>query len=46
MPLKLFENLRDGDLNPKEVLRNQVKFKFDLSKMKIVGNKSVIKGIQ
>ena len=23
MPLKLFEDLSDGDINPKEVLKNQ-----------------------
>ena len=28
MPLELFENLRDGDLNPKEVLKNQVTYKL------------------
>ena len=35
MPLELFENLRDGDLNPKEVLKNQVKFKLKLNETKI-----------
>ena len=34
MLLKLFENLRDGYVNPNEVLKNQVKFKSDLSKIK------------
>ena len=38
-PLKLFENLRDGDGNLKEVLKNQVKFKSHLSKIKIGSNK-------
>ena len=32
MPLRLFENLRNGDVNPKELLRNQEKFKLDLKK--------------
>ena len=31
MPLKLFENLRDGELNPKEVLKNLARFKSDYS---------------
>ena len=31
MPLELFKNLRDGDINPKEVLKNQARFKSDLS---------------
>ena len=29
MSLELFENLWDGDVNPQEVLKNQVKFKSD-----------------
>ena len=40
MPLELFENLRDGNLNPKEILKNQVKFKLHLNKTKIGSNKS------
>ena len=31
MPLKLFENLRDGEMNPKEVLKNQARFKSHLN---------------
>ena len=38
MPLKLFKSLRDGDVEPKEILRNQVKFKSDLSEIKIGSN--------
>ena len=37
MPLKLFENLRDGDINPKGVLKNQARFKSDLSELKTGG---------
>ena len=44
MPWKLFENLRDGDINPKEVLRNQARFKSDLNDIKIGGNKSLNQG--
>ena len=40
MPLELIENLRDGGVNQKEVLQNQVKFKSDLNKIKIGSNKS------
>ena len=40
MPLKLFEHLRDGNINPKEVLKNQARFKSDLSEVKIGGEKS------
>ena len=29
--LKVFENLRDGSINPQEVLKTQVNFKLDLS---------------
>ena len=32
--LKVFENLRDGNINPQEVLKTQVNFKLDLSKIK------------
>ena len=39
-PLKLFEDLRDGNINPKEALKNQARFKSDLSEIKIGGNKS------
>ena len=37
--LKLFENLKDGDVDPKEVLKNKLKFKSDLIKIKIGSNK-------
>ena len=33
--------LKNGDINPKEVLKNQAKFKLDLSEIKTGGNKSV-----
>ena len=29
-PIHLFENLIDGNINPKEVLKNQINFKSDL----------------
>ena len=35
MPLGLFEDLQDGDINPKEVLKKQARFKLDLSEVKI-----------
>ena len=37
MPLKLFEDLRYGDINPKEVFKNQARFKSDLNEIKIGG---------
>ena len=37
MLLKLFEDLRDGDINPKEILEDQ----SDLSEIKIVGKKLI-----
>ena len=40
MPLKLFEDLRDGDINPKEVLKNQARLKSDLNDIKTGGKKS------
>ena len=40
IPLKLFEDLRDGNINPIEVLKNQVRFNSDLSEIKIGGKKS------
>ena len=30
----LFKNLRDGNISPKEVLKNQINFKSDLGKIK------------
>ena len=39
-PLKLFEDLRVGNVSQKEVLKNQAKFKSDLSEIKIGGKKS------
>ena len=40
MPLKLFEDLRDGHINPKELLKNQASFKSDLSEIKTGSKKS------
>ena len=31
MPLKLFEDLRDGDINPEELLKNQKKVQIRLN---------------
>ena len=39
MPSKLCEDLRDGDINPKEVLENQAKFESGLRKIKTRGRK-------
>ena len=41
LPMKLFEDLRDCYINPKEVLKGQGKFKSDLSEIKIEGTKSI-----
>ena len=35
MLLNLFEYLRDGDINPKEVFKNLARFKSDSSEIKI-----------
>ena len=32
--IKLFENLKDGNVNPIEVLKNEINFKSDLGKIK------------
>ena len=40
MPLKLVEDLRDRDINPK-VLKNQARFVSDLSEIKVGDNKSI-----
>ena len=39
MPLKLFEDLGDGEINPKEVLKNQARFKSNLSEIKTLRKK-------
>ena len=39
--MEVFEDLRDGDINPKEVLKNQAKFKLDLSEIKTGCKKSI-----
>ena len=46
MPTKLFEELRDGEIYPTEVLENQARLKSDLSEIKIGGKKSTDKKIQ
>ena len=33
-PIDLFKNLRDGNINPKEVLKKQFNLKLDLGEMK------------
>ena len=33
-PIRLFKNLRDGNTNPKEVLKNQINFKSDQGEIK------------
>ena len=33
-PIDIFINLRDGNINPREVLKNQTDFKSDLKKSK------------
>ena len=45
MSLKLFENLRDGGVNPKEVLKNNVKFNSDLSKIRVEATNQKIKNV-
>ena len=40
MLLKLFEDLENGNINRKDVLKNQARFKSDLSEIKIGGKKS------
>ena len=39
-PLKLFEDLRDGNINSREELKNQERLKSDLSEIKLGSNKS------
>ena len=33
-PIELFKDLRDGNINPRQVLRDQINFKSDLSDIK------------
>ena len=33
-PIELFKDLRDGNIIPKEVLKNQISFKSDLEEIK------------
>ena len=39
MPMKIFEDLRDGEIDSKEVLKIQARLKSDLSKIKIGGKR-------
>ena len=39
-PIDVFINLRNGNVNPREVLKNQNDFKSDLSEIKIGNKKS------
>ena len=41
MPWKLFEDLGDDNIVPKEVLKNHTRFKLDLNKLKTGGKKSI-----
>ena len=38
--LELFKDLRDGNINPKEVLKDEINFKSDLGEIKKVNSKS------
>ena len=38
--LELFKDLRDGNINPKEVLKDEINFKSDLGEIKNVNSKS------
>ena len=38
-PIKLFKDLRDGNINPKEVLKDQINFKSDLGEIKKLNQK-------
>ena len=46
MQLKLIEDVKDGNMNPKEVLKNEARFELDLNEIKIGGKKSVDQIIQ
>ena len=39
-PVKLFKDLTDGNVNPKEVLKERINFKSDLSEIRKVNPKS------
>ena len=39
-PIDLFKNLRDGNINPKELSKNQINFKSDLGEIKKRNKKS------
>ena len=39
MPMKVFEDLRDGEIDSKEVLKIQARLKSDLNEIKIGGKK-------
>ena len=42
-PIDLYTNLRDGNLNPREVLKNQIDFKSDLGEIRKGNPKSKFK---
>ena len=39
-PIELFKDLKDGNINPEEVLKYQISFKSDLKEIKKGNNKS------
>ena len=39
IPMKIFEDLRDGEIDSKEVLKIQARLKSDLSEIKIGGKR-------
>ena len=39
-PLKLFKDLKDDEVIPKEVLKSQKRLKYELTEINVVGNKS------
>ena len=39
-PTDLFRNLKDGNVNTKEVLKNQIDFKLDLDEIKEIQNQN------
>ena len=42
-PIELFQDLRDDNINPKKVLKDQINFKLDLSEIKKRKSKIKIK---
>ena len=48
-PIELFKDLTDGNINPKEVLKDQINFKSDLDKIKKSKSKdqiSIIRNVE